>query len=398
MSDELLVTAGLVLSEGVRIRDGAVLVRDGRIAAVGSAVPVGPDVPRVDFPDGTLMPGLLNGHVHLCMDGGQDPVNGMLAVEDPEELAAGMAARARELLEAGVTTARDLGDLHGASVPVRDAIARGELPGPRIIPAVAPLTPPGGHCWFLGGEVAGEEGMRAMVRRNAARGAEVIKVMVSGGHITEGGADMWESQFTQEELAAIVAEARGLGLPVAAHAHGTDAIVLSVAAGVDTIEHCAWMVGPERWERDERVAREMAARGIAACVTAGANDWRVAIAEEGDAAARERWARIPWMAELGVPLLPGTDGGVHNSVFGDYAGALEMYEWLGLSASEVVTMATSGAARAMGVDGETGRLAPGLAADLLVVAGDPTTRVSALRDVRMVMAAGRTTAPAAAAV
>jgi imidazolonepropionase-like amidohydrolase len=380
---------------GERVTDAAVLLRDGVIVAAGGRAAVQavtpPDTPVLDYPHSTLLPGLIDGHVHLSMDGGRDPVGTMLR-SDAETLAAGMAERARRLLDCGVTTVRDLGDRDGGAVRLRNAIAAGELAGPRILAAVAPLTPPRGHCWFLGGEVDGKPAMREMVRRNAEAGADVIKVMASGGYITEGGAEMWESQFSAAQLAVIVDEARQVGLPVAAHAHGAEAIAFAVTAGVSTIEHCAWMVGDGAWAPRADVAHiatGMAAHGIAACCTVGSHDWSRMAEQAGEAAARAAYDRLCWMDRLGVPLVPGTDGGVQNAVFDEFAGALELYEWLGFPAERVIELATAGAAQALGLAATTGRIAPGLSADLLVVDGDPTRRLAALRAVRLVVARGR---------
>jgi imidazolonepropionase-like amidohydrolase len=282
------------------------------------------------------------------------------------------------------------------SVRVRDAIAAGSLPGPRVLAAVAPLTPPRGHCWFFGGEVADAEEMRAMVRRNAAAGADVIKVMASGGHITPGAARMWESQFSADELASIVAGASELGLPVAAHAHGVESIERAISAGVNTIEHCTLLAGENRPEHRPDLAEGMAQRGIAACCTVGSDDWRREIAQRGEHAARDLYSRLTWLDQRGVTLVPGTDGGVHNARFDDFAGALELYEWLGFPAARVIELATVSAAAALGIGAVTGRIAAGLAADLLVVDGEPDTGLAALRAVRLVVAAGRTHQPGAA--
>ncbi|SDZ17869.1 Imidazolonepropionase [Amycolatopsis xylanica] len=388
---DLLIVAKQVLTgpAGDRLEQGAVLVTDGKIAAVGSeaelSAPEG--VPTVHYPDSTVLPGLVNAHVHLAFDSGADPV-ATLRASDDETLAAGMAERARRLLDCGVTTARDLGDRGGLALRLRDRVARGEVAGPRILTAGVPLTVPGGHCWFLGGEVDGDEQIRARVRENAAAGVDVIKVMASGGQLTPGGADMWESQFDARQLRVIVAEASKAGLPVAAHAHGTEAITAAVMAGVSTIEHCTWLGQGGSYDPRPEIAEEMAARGIAAC-SAMSGNWRRLREAMGAERAERLFGRLRWLDELGVPLLIGTDAGLPGSVFDDLTSSLELYEHVGFSRERIIELATTGSATALGLGDTTGRVAPGFDADLLVVDGDPTTELTALRQVRLVVAGGR---------
>ncbi|MER7821058.1 amidohydrolase family protein [Streptomyces sp. NPDC096097] len=388
-----VVSAGrTVTGPGGRVTlDGAVLYDGGRIVAVGPRAEVeaqaGPDVPRSAFPDGTLLPGLIDSHVHLALDAGPDPVACLQAASDAE-LYAGMAERAGRLLATGVTTARDLGDRGGLAVRLRDEIAGGHVPGPRLLSAGTPLTVPGGHCWFMGGEVEGADAIRTAIRRNAAAGVDLIKVMATGGGITKGGPPSWQAQFTPTELASIVAEARRFGLPVAAHAHGTEGIAAAVAAGVDTIEHCTWM-GRTGFDVREDLVDAIAARGIAVC-PAASPDWRGFAERFGRERAEEMFGRLRWMAERGVRLLPGTDAGVPHAVFDGFASSLEFFGHIGLDPARIVDLATTDAARALGIDADTGRLAPGLRADLLVVDGDPLTDLAALRSVRLVVAGGRT--------
>ncbi|MFB6557301.1 amidohydrolase family protein [Streptomyces sp. NPDC056400] len=391
-----VVSAGRMVTGpgGQVLADGAVLYDGGLIAAAGPRTEVeaqaGPGVPRLAFPGGTLLPGLIDSHVHLVLDAGPDPVAGLQAASDAE-LYAAMADRAGRLLATGVTTARDLGDRGGLAVRLRDEIAAGRVPGPRLLSAGTPLTVPGGHCWFMGGEVEGADAIREAVRRNAAAGADLIKVMATGGGVTKGGPPVWQAQFTPAELALIVAEARSFGLPVAAHAHGTEGIVAAVAAGVDSIEHCTW-TGRSGFDVREDVVDAIAARGIAVC-PAASPDWRGFAERFGRERAEEMFGRIRWMAERGVRLLPGTDAGISRAVFDDFVSSLEFFEHIGLDPAEIVDLATTGAARAVGIGGDTGRLAAGFRADLLVVDGDPLTDLAALRSVRLVVAGGRPVSP-----
>ncbi|SDQ18553.1 metal-dependent hydrolase family protein [Actinopolyspora saharensis] len=396
-----LITADQVVPgpAGQRIADGAVLVDGDAITAVGPRAEVEPladDARRHTAVGGTVLPGLVNAHVHLSWDAGFGMLERFRAADDAE-LLLGIAGRAQQALRAGVTTLRDLGDRDGLVLRVRDAIARGVLAGPRLLGSGPPLTPPQGHCWFFGGEVSGADQIRERIRGNVALGADVIKVMASGGEMTPDSPPTWQSQFSAEELALVVREAHAAGLPVAAHAHGTEAIAAAAAAGVDTIEHCSWQgadnVGSDL--RDE-VAREIAERGIAVC-HAYPPDWRtfqrVVVGEQRSQAALDR---LHWMDEHGVRFVPGTDGGLPTSVFDNYVGALSYYvDAVGWSPARVIDMATTGAARALGLE-RVGSLAAGHAADLLVVDGDPLADVTALHRQRLVLARGRAVTPDAA--
>ncbi|MCS0639631.1 amidohydrolase family protein [Streptomyces sp. LP05-1] len=389
---EALVSARWMITGpgGRRLDDGAVLVRDGVIVDAGRHADVraraSGSATAYAFPDGTLLPGLIDGHVHLVFDGGPDPV-GSLRDASAETLRRDMAERARRLLSTGVTTVRDLGDRDGLAAALRDDITAGRLPGPHILTAGTPVTAPGGHCWFLGGEAYGPDAVRETVRRNVARGADVIKVMATGGGLTKDGPPVWVAQFTDAELRVLVAEARSAGLPVAAHAHGTEGIVAAVAAGVDTIEHCTWMARGGFDVREEVVA-DIVERGIAVC-PAASPAWRGVAERIGRERAEEMFGRLRWMRERGVRLIAGTDAGVGRAVFDGFVSSLEFFEHIGCTPAEVIDLATTGTARALGIAGRTGALAPGLRADLLVVGGDPLDDLQALRDVRLVMAAGR---------
>lgn len=390
---DVLITAARVLTGpgGEHVEDGAVLVQDGTVTAAGPRAAVealAPDgTARRDFGEATVLPGLIDCHVHLAFDGSDDPVTA-LQNSDDESLLAGMAERARRLLGSGVTTVRDLGDRNGLALRLRDAVAEGALPGPRILSAATPVTAPGGHCWFFGGEVDGPDALRDLVRRNIDAGADVIKVMATGGGHTRGGPAVWQSQFTADELRLVVEEAGRAGLPVAVHAHGTAGIEAAVAAGVSTIEHCTWMAEDGGFDLREDLVDAIKAAGIHVC-TATSPNWRGFAERVGHERAEELFASMRWMAKLGVPMIAGTDAGVTRAVFDKFVNSLEFYQYLGIPLAKIVDMATVDAALALGVGGEVGRLAPGYRADVLVVDGNPLVELDALRRVRFVLADGR---------
>lgn len=178
-----------------------------------------------------------------------------------------MRRHALRLLDAGVTTARDLGSRGPTCTELRDAIAAGSAAGPRLLCANAPLTVPGGHCHAMGGECAGEAGVRAEVGRRHAEGADLVKVMSTGGFMT-AGTGPGRATFSPAEMAALADEAHARGLPVTTHATGTEGIARAVDAGFDSIEHCAW-IAPDgrRAVIDEEVARRMVEKGVAVCPT-----------------------------------------------------------------------------------------------------------------------------------
>ncbi len=391
MTLQLLLTAGRILPRpSTPLDDGAVLVEGERIIAAGSRAEViaqaSPDAERLDFPGATLLPGLFNVHVHLAFDASREMLPNFLGSDDAA-LRAGARERLDLLLRSGVTTVRDLGDRDHVAARVRAELEREGVAAPRLLTSGTPLTVPGGHCHFFGGEVEGDNAIRVLIDANAAAGADVIKVMASGGQITEGGAEMWESQFDARQFSVIVEHAAQHGLPVVAHAHGADAIELAVESRVATIEHCTWMTGPRQYDRRDRVANRMAAEGIAACSTSSRN-WRVIAERMGDELAKGVYGRLPWLEEHGVRLLAGTDAGLPGSVFDDPVGALELYEWLGFGRRRILEIATEDSATGLGLGEVTGRLAPGLSADLLVVDGDPLADLAALRNILFVLSRG----------
>ncbi|WP_433855061.1 amidohydrolase family protein [Streptomyces kronopolitis] len=389
--NKVLISADRVLTgpAGRTIRDGAVLVEADVITAVGTeaelAAIVEPAVRRLRCPGATVLPGLIDCHVHLAFDAGPDPV-GAVAKAAPDALAAAMADRAARFLDAGVTTVRDLGDRDALALALREAIASGTAPGPRVLAAAAPLTPPGGHCGFLGGEVTTDDDIRRQIARNAAAGADLIKVMASGGALTPGGPRMWESQFTRAQLGLIVEEAAGHGLEVAAHAHGTAAIADCVDAGVRTLEHCSWRTA-DGVTYDPEVTRRIIENDVSVCRCVS-GDWQLFLQQLGPERAESMARVIRDMREAGVRFIAGTDAGVPGARFGDYVGMLEFFGSLGFTHAEILDMATVNAARALGLT-DTGTLRPGMRADLLVVDGDPLHELDALRRVRHVVANGR---------
>ncbi|MFF7474576.1 amidohydrolase family protein [Streptomyces sp. NPDC008092] len=392
----MLITAGRVLTgSGTYLEDGAILVGGATITAVGPrtqlAVHVGADETHLAFPHATVVPGLIDAHVHLVFDGSSDPVAALRASDD-EHLLSEMRRRAAQLVRSGVTTVRDLGDRNLLALRLGEEISRGGTPGPQVVSAGTPLTRPGGHCYFLGGEVSGEAAVRNMVQRNLTAGAGVVKVMATGGGLTKDGPKSWQSQFSEDELRALVDEAHQAGVPVAAHAHGVDGITAVVDAGVDTIEHCSWMTEDGFGLRRD-VLKKIIDQDIAVCPAVSPH-WQMVPRVFGEERAKVLFGQVREMAEAGVKLIAGTDAGVQRTGFdGSLVPALAFYAHLGMTNDRIIDMATVHAANALGLGRSTGCIASGFRADLLVVGGDPLTDLNGLQEIRAVIAAGQVHEP-----
>jgi imidazolonepropionase-like amidohydrolase len=387
--DEVL-TAPRVITGSETVVDGALVLGDRLVSWAGRARALPEEyggLSRTDYPGATILPGLIDSHVHLGFDGGPDPAARMRAETDEQQLVL-MLHNARDLLGVGVTTARDLGARSFLGVVVRDAIASGLTRGPRLVVATRPVTVTGGHCWFMGGEADSEDDLRRIVRTHHKHGADLIKVMATGGFMTSGSAP-WYAQFTTGQLAVIVAEASRVDMAVAAHAHGLEGIRRAVAAGVTTIEHCSWVTETNERFFDESLAASMAECGIVVCPTINVN--APYVTQLTGLAVGENVRR---MREMGVRIIAGTDAGIDNTPHHQYAGGLAaMVSLLGFSPAEVIAMATTEAAAALGLGAVTGRLAPGYEADLIVVDGDPLADIAALGRLRRVVARGRDYVP-----
>ncbi|MBB3084254.1 amidohydrolase family protein [Geodermatophilus sabuli] len=370
---------------------GALVLVEGRaIVAVEQATAAAPDGCAVtELAGGTLLPGLIDSHVHLCAD------SGPRALEQVPELSAAaldavITAAAQQHLRAGVTAVRDLGD-HRWAVLER---ARSNDGGPTVVAAGPPITSSGGHCWSMGGEAAGVRELRRAVRERAERGAGVVKVMASGGLMTPG-TDLTACQFGLDEVRAVVDEAHRHGLPVTAHAHALTAVEQCLAAGVDGIEHCSCLTASGVRTPPE-VAAGLAAAGVVVCPTLGRApgiDPPPHVQARMDATGgtfEAQLENVTRLREAGVTLLAGTDAGISPSKrHGVVPMAVADLAGCGVPVAEALAAATAVAARACGLQDRTGRLRAGLDADLLVVDGDPAVDVSCLRRPLLVVSRGQ---------
>jgi imidazolonepropionase-like amidohydrolase len=336
-----------------------------------------------------LLPGLIDTRVHLAFDAGPDPVASLLATSDTD-LLAGMRAAARSALLSGITTVRDLGDRGYLSLALVEELAEHPEQGPEILAAGPPLTTPGGHCHFFGGEVNRDaDTLRAAVRERHARGCAVIKIMASGGAMTPGSVPPHASQFSLEDLRVVVNEAYRLGLPVAAHAHGTQAIRDAVEAGVDSLEHVSFL-SADGVASDTNLIDSIARKGTFVSLTLGQDPAEVMQPPKAMAAYADAiLATYSNLHNYGANVVIGSDAGIgpakpHNVL---PHGLTELAR-LGVDPLDALISMTSLAARLCRVEGRKGRIAAGADADILVVNGDPTHDTAAILDVQAVFRAG----------
>jgi len=386
------------------IANGIVVVTNDRIVAVGPAgsvrVPAG--ARQIDLGDMTLLPGFIDMHVHLIGREIEDPGAFQSSVNDYPGFGVALGTEhARRTLMAGFTTVRMVGAPGFEDIGLRKAIDGGYVPGPRIQSAGHSLGITGGHCdennyrpGLIDGSpetgiADGVDEVRRAVRYQVKYGADVIKTCATAGVLSGGTQGIGASQYSLEELSAMVDEARKLGRKVVAHAHGTEGIKLATRAGVASIDHGSFLDAEGARLMAERgtflVPTMMAAEAVLRAADAGQMPPLVADKARAAGAAMQNATRIAKAA--GVPIALGTDAGVGKHGQNGHEFTL-MVEWGGLTPMEAIVAGTSSAAKLLGWEDRVGTIKAGLWADLVAVPGDPTRDVTALERAAFVMKGG----------
>lgn len=380
-----------------------IIVRDGKIAEILPGIVDGPQgATKINLIDRFVLPGLIDSHVHLDSDAGGNAALLEAVTSSDAQTAFRAAGNAKKTLMAGFTTVRNLGDGTGATLALRDAIAAGDLPGPRIVDAGRAISTTSGHmdntlslAEDLHPSISeenlcdGADSCRKAVRLQIRRGVDVIKIATTGGVNSRIGAGLGRQIF-DDEVKALVDTAHLYGKKVAVHAHGTDGINAALSAGADSIEH-----GTMLDDASIKLFKQAGAYYVPTLSTV--NGYLERLAKDPNAYLPDVLAKVKWRIEVtgkalekaypaGVKIAFGTDAGV--SKHGRNADEFELMVKHGMPASAAIEAATINAATLLGVDKEVGSLEPGKAADIIAVSGDPTKDVTVLKSVRFVMKDG----------
>ena len=377
--------------------NSAVIIENGKIKDITDSN----NLPKegyeiLDYPDATIMPGLVEVHTHMHVS--PEPGNYEAALNDSDTVLAIRATDAvRKTLMSGVTTMRDIGSKNHIAFPIRDAVNAGIIPGPRILLAGQVVTTTAGHCNYFGTEADTLDEAVTAARANMKLGAEWIKIMSTGGGFTPRS-NMRAAQYPSETLKAVVDDAIRLGGRVCSHAHGTVGVVNCVKAGMHNIIHCTWLAeDPDKmFDYKEDVADQIAEKGIYVDATVATGYMRTFRDPDFDAE-QARMLRDPGeradilqdMRKRGVKFVSGIDSGMLYVRFGDIAYTPErMVDVIGMGNMEAIVACTKTSAECLGVDEETGTIDKGKSADIIVVDGNPNDDIKALHNISTVMLRG----------
>ena len=378
----------LDVTNGDMVKNHVVIVKDGRIDAVSPArsadIPKGIEV--IDLQGHTLLPGLIDMHVHLTSGGGYHGYE-RLKLTDERRAILGVV-HAKQTLLAGFTTVRNVGAGSFGDVALRDAINDGDIPGPRMLVSGPPIGITGGHCsdnnllppeYGISGEgvADGPWAARTAVRRNIKYGADLIKTCSTGGVLSKG-TKVGAPQYTVEELTALIDEAHSRGLKVASHAHGAEGIINALIAGADTIEHASFIDDEGirlAIENDAALSMDIYVTEYILGEGASAGILEESLEKERMTGATQR-SNFRKAVEAGATIVYGTDAGVYPH--GQNAKQLSRMTRFGMTPLQALQSATTVAAEVMGLGYEVGKIEAGYAADFVAVEGNPIEQIELL--------------------
>lgn len=371
----VIVGTGEVIEKGVVVVNGSMITFVGQTKRFRSSKKDG----VFEIPRRTILPGLIDAHIHLCLDGSPDPMTSISRDSIPQ-LTLKAAYYARRTLEAGVTTVRDMGGRDYVDMAIRDGIESGLLQGPRMICSGRQICMTGGHGWQFGREANGTDEVRQAVREQLKAGANLIKLMATGGIMTKG-VEPGSTQFTLEELLAGVEEARKAGRRTASHAQGAEGIKNSIWAGIDSIEHGIFlddeaielMLGQKTFliptlSAPYQIVKAGTKRGVPAFAV-----------EKSQSVIKTHWQSLRKAHKAGVSIAMGTDAGTPFNCHGENLREMELLVKAGLTPMEAIVATTKTASELLGLEKKIGTLEKGKLADLIVVDGSPLDDISLLQ-------------------
>lgn len=389
---KVIIRHGMVWSAviGEATTEKSILIDQGRIEALyesGHEPKLPPDVEEIDARGKTMLPGLINAHTHISLDASADPVTAALK-NGPYICLVKAVEFAKEYLKAGITTIRDLGGFEGIDLALNKAISQGIVTGPRMLVSGKILCMTGGHMSSIGAEIDGVDSARRAARLQLKSGADVIKLMATGGVMTPG-VEPGSSQLTLDEMKAAVEEGQKARKHSASHAQGTQGIKDSIRAGVTSIEHGIYL--------DEEAIHMMLRQGVYLVPTLSAPYFIISnrtevpefIVQKTEQVARIHSESLKRAHQAGVKIALGTDSGTPFNPHGTVLEEVRLLIQNGLSPEEALSAGTRVAADALGLGNKIGTIEVGKLADILAVKGDPLTDCQSLANVAWVMKEGK---------
>ena len=385
-------------TNGPVLNDGVVVVEGNRIVSVGpqstTVLPRG--VNAFDAGDRTIMPGMIDAHVHMLSTGGNSGGDESRAMNDQRATLQG-AKNSLLALKSGLTTVRDCGDRNFLSLTLRDSIASGQIPGPRMLCSGPVITTTAGQLWWNSVECDTTDDLRRAVRTLVKNGVDFIKMMGSGGNATPGS-NPEASQYDAEGYHAVADDAHRMGKKVAVHVHGVEAIRMAVNAGMDTLEHVPFRAdGTIKY--NDQIVQDIVDNGLIVSLAMPATWYRLTEADMRDTRTHPghlwetRYDTIRRMHAAGVKLVVSSDQGSTGTRIDELPLLAEfLVNDVGLPASDVIYGMTGLSAEALGMEDQVGTLEPNKLADIVIVDGDPLADIGTLKSVQKVIKDGQTVA------
>ncbi len=389
MANQYYIHAGVLLNGRELPQKNIIIgIENKNIISIHKAIKtdrVNEKVELIDARDYTVLPGLIDTHVHIMMDPDYDIYSWFKFLEEKEEIVLLKAAsNLSKALRSGITTIRDCGSYGNMGFILREALERNIFKGPRLLTCGNVITLSDGHGHYIGKYADDILEIKKAIRSLNKLNVDFIKFMPTGGRLT-ATSGLRRIQYNLDEIKVLVDEAHQRRKKVAAHATVTEGIINCVEAGVDTIEHCSWFDSDSGFKFDIEATKKMVDKGIFVGFTLAAFAKHCSDKEEREVQ-KEMWRKT---YQAGVKMIAGTDAGVPMVKFNEMHISIKLLtEWIGLSNLEAITAATADSAKAIGLDDKIGIIEEGKLADIVIIDGNPVDNIETLQKVVMVIKDG----------